>query len=126
MKKAKIEISTLVDGEKTLEKYICKFNEDTIEYIDKQKTKTIIEYTATEMMLTRSGFMNYSLKHDGSSVSECVLSTQVEGQPFMMDLKIENKYYNLSKYGKIVIIEIHFLREDGCCVEQIFKVEAKC
>ncbi len=125
MKKAKIEIVTTIEGETITEKYICNYNESIIEYKDKQKTTTTITYSESEASLERSGFVNYRLKHDGSSYIESDFQTLVEGQPFSMVLKIQNKYYNVSKCGKILSIEIHFLREDNCLVKQEFKVEAK-
>ncbi len=125
MKKAKIEIVTTIEGETITEKYICNYNESTIEYKHKQKTTTAIAYDQSEANLERSGFVNYKLKHDGSSYVESDFQTLVEGQPFSMVLKIQNKYYNVSKCGKILSIEIHFLREDNCLVKQEFKVEAK-
>ncbi len=125
MQRAKIEIETHVEGEVVVEKYICKFDEQTIEYKDRQKTTTVIRYDDQKMDLNRSGFVNYNLVHDGTSKTESEFQTLVEGKPFSMILKIENKYYKVSKYGKILSIEIQFLREDNCIVKQIFKVEAK-
>lgn len=125
MNKAKIEIETKVDGETVVEKYICHYNENTIVYKDKQKTTTTITYDQSKMDLTREGFVNYQLLHDGVSKTESDFQTLVEGEPFSMVLKIENKYYNVSKYGKILSIEIQFKREDNCVVKQVFKVEAK-
>lgn len=125
MEKAKIIIETTVDGETTIEKYICKYNDNEIRYQDKQKTVTTINYDQQQMAVERSGFVNYSLIHDGESLAESEFKTLVEGEPFSMDLKIENKLYTVNKYGKILSIEIQFLREDKCLVKQVFKVEGK-
>ncbi len=125
MQRAKIEIETHVDGETTFEKYICKYDEQTIIYQDKQKTTTTLKFGESQMELDRDGFVNYNLIHDGSSKVESEFNTLVEGEPFSMILKIENKFYALNKYGKILSIEIQFLREDNCLVKQVFKVEGK-
>ncbi len=125
MKKAKIIIETHVEGEVVTEKYICKFDDTKIEYQDRQKTITSIVYDEDKMVLTRNGFVNYQLTHDGESYVESNFKTLVEGEPFEMVLKIENKSYNIDKYGKILSIEIQFLREDNNLVKQVFKVEAK-
>lgn len=125
MKKAKIEIETYIEGEVVTEKYICKFDDSNIEYQDRQKTVTKIKYNENQMVLNRSGFVNYELTHDGSSLVESNFKTLVEGEAFEMVLKIENKSYIINKYGKIISIEIQFLREDNNLVKQVFKVEAK-
>lgn len=125
MQKAKIEIETHVDGETTTEKYICKYDERTIIYQDKQKTVTTINFDPEQMELDRSGFVNYNLTHDGRSSVQSEFKTLVEGEPFSMNLKIKNKFYALNKYDKILSIEIQFLREDNCLVKQVFKVEGK-
>ncbi|WOO87310.1 DUF1934 family protein [Mollicutes bacterium LVI A0039] len=125
MNKAKIVIETTVEGQTTVEKYICRFDPETIEYTDKQKTKTILKFDEEKAEIRRHGFVNYNLVHDGTCITESLFETMVEGQPFSMNLKIENKYYKLSKYGKILSIEIHFMREDNCLVKQNFKVEEK-
>ncbi len=125
MQKARIEIETHVDGETTFEKYICKYDERTIIYQDKQKTVTTINFDQDKMKLDRNGFVNYNLIHDGMSKVESEFNTLVEGEPFSMTLKIENKFYAINKYGKILSIEIQFLREDNCLVKQVFKVEGK-
>ncbi|WOO89063.1 hypothetical protein R2F61_09390 [Mollicutes bacterium LVI A0078] len=125
MKKAKIEIETHIEDEVVTEKYICKFDDSNIEYQDRQKTVTKIKYNENQMILNRSGFVNYELTHDGSSSVESNFKTLVEGEPFEMVLKIENKSYIINKYGKILSIEIQFLREDNNLVKQVFKVEAK-
>lgn len=125
MQKAKIEIETHVDGQTTFEKYICKYNEQTIIYQDKQKTVTTLNFDSNQMQLDRAGFVNYNLVHDGTSKVESEFHTLVEGEPFTMILKIENKFYAVNKYGKILSIEIQFLREDNCLVKQVFKVEGK-
>lgn len=125
MNKAKIEVETSVEDETVIEKYICHYNEDTIIYKDKQKTTTTIKYDRLKMNLTREGFVNYQLLHDGVSKTESDFQTLVEGELFSMVLKIENKYYDVSKYGKILSIEIQFKREDNCVVKQVFKVEEK-
>lgn len=125
MKKAKIEIETKVEGSSTTEKYICQFNEDTITYKDKQKTTTTIAYFGDKMEIKREGFVNYSLTHDNSSKSTSQFKTLVEGQPFEMELIIQNKSYKVTKCGKILSIETRFVREDNELVTQLFKVEEK-
>lgn len=125
MKKAKIIIETTVEGQTTTEKYICKYNENEIVYQDKQKTVTKISYDDKLMEVNRSGFVNYNLIHDGQSHVESEFKTLVEGEPFSMNLKIENKIYTVNKYDKILSIEIQFIREDKSLVKQVFKVEVK-
>lgn len=125
MNKGKIIIETIVDGQLTEEKYICKIGNDTIEYNDKQKTKTVLKVEEERVIISRSGTMNYSLYHDGESQVEAKLETTIEGQAFNMQLRIANKYLDIKKHDKILSIEIHFMREDESLVKQIFKVEEK-
>lgn len=125
MKKAKIEIKTIIDDQITAEKYICKLDDNTIEYRDKQKTQTTINYSEDKMKVSRCGFVNYELVHDGSSKCSSEFETLVEGEAFRMELNIQNKYYKLAKYGKILSIEIHFERDDKQLIKQKFNVEVK-
>lgn len=125
MNKGKIIIETIVDGQLTEEKYICKIGNNNIEYNDKQKTKTVLRVEEDKVIISRSGKMNYSLYHDGESQVEAKLETTIEGQAFSMQLHIANKYLDIKKHDKILSIEIHFMREDENLVKQIFKVEEK-
>lgn len=125
MKKAKIEIETTVEDNVSIEKYICQFDEDTIIYKDKQKTTTTINYCSDKMEIKREGFVNYSLTHDNGNKSTSKFKTLVEGQPFEMELLIQNKSYKVTKCGKILSIETQFVREDNELVTQLFKVEEK-
>lgn len=125
MKKAKINIITEIDDHVVTEKYICSYDQNTIEYKDKQKTLTKLIYNQEHMQVIRSGHVNYKLQHDGSSKASSEFHTKVDGQPFSMMLNIENKSYIISKCDKILSIEIQFLREDNCLVKQTFKVEEK-
>lgn len=125
MRKAKIEIETKVEGNVATEKYICQFDEDTIIYKDKQKTTTTITYFNDKMEVKREGFVNYCLTHDNGNKSSSQFKTLVEGQPFEMELLIQNKSYKVTKCGKILSIETQFVREDNELVTQLFKVEEK-
>lgn len=125
MKKAKIEIETIIESQRTFEKYICNFDNSKIMYTDKQKTRTKIKYNEEQMRMTKEGNVNYSIFHDGASVSRSLFKTKVDGNPFEFTFEIENKYYNVRKYDKILSIEFHYIREDKQLVKQNIKVEEK-
>ncbi len=125
MKKGKIEIQTTVDGQTVSEKYICKVDDNTIIYTDKQKTTSTLTVGSEELNVKREGFVNYELMHDGKSKSSSPFNTLVEGQEFSMELIIQNKSLKINSDDSNHEIEISFEREDKCIVKQNIKVEAK-
>lgn len=125
MSKAKLIIISTEDKVKTEEKYICNLDDDCFTYTDKQKTQYEVRFANDYLTIKTSGHFNYEVVHQSAGEHHFEIEIKFAENQQKIATYIENKYYKLTIYDKIIRIDIHFLREDNTLIKKQYNVEVK-
>ncbi len=122
MYKAKITEVIFENNQEKASNKICKVNDNTIYYKDKN-TNYEIEFSKEKCVIKSTGSVEYIIYHQLGLKYKFKYKTKMSGIELSLDTFIENVCYNLEEDSKSINIYLEYIREDLEKVKINYKVD---